>query len=195
MYVGVQGYKNVAGQEEIFGDESGNPNPALDANPNFGGLKSVAFAFAPLTQSFGQTVPGTPSIIAGIPQDKTLGGSGTIDGFTVSNYSANGAGLPFSFGHQLPNSGNLAFNPSAAQPDLEFTINNFSKISGVNPANGFYLEAYSGTPGNAEGKLQTAWIYTPPEEQALPEPTTWMVWAALAGGAAIRFRRSRRAIP
>jgi hypothetical protein len=197
MSVGIQGYKNVAGKEEIFGDDSGNTNPALDANPNFGGLKSVAIAFAPVSENAaGKEVAGTPSIIAGIPQDKSQGGSGTIDGFTVSKYSANASGLPFSFGQSMPNSGNLAYNPSAAQPDLEFTIKNFSKISGVNPANGFYLEAYSGTPGNTEGKLQTSYINVPPvEEQALPEPTTWLVWAALAGGAAYRFRRSRRNHP
>ncbi|MGP0064207.1 MAG: hypothetical protein ACLQGP_11485 [Isosphaeraceae bacterium] len=197
--VGIQGYKNVAGKEEIFGDDSGNTNPALDANPNFGGLKSFAIAFAPLTQNAsGQNVAGTPTIIAGIPQDKSQGGTATIDGFTVTKYSANGAGLPFSFGTQIPNSGNIAYNPSAAQPDMEFTINNFSKISGVSLTSGFYIEAYSGTPGNQEGKLQTSFIYVPPVEPqniTTPEPTTWLLWGALAGGAAYRFRRSRRTSP
>ena len=195
--VGFQGYKNVAGQQEIFGDNSGNPNPALDPNPNFGGLKSFAITFAPVTiNALGQTVAGTPSIIAGIPQNKALGGTGTIDGFTVSSYSPNAAGLPFSFGSQIANAGNLAFNPSAAQPDAEFTINNFSKISGVSLTNGFFLEAYSGTPGNQEGKLETSYLWVPPlEPQQLPEPTTWVVWTIMAGGVAYRFRRSRRANP
>ncbi len=194
MYVGIQGYKNVAGQEEIFGDDAGTPNPNPTTN-EFTGLSSFAITFAPVTHNAaGQNEPGTPAIIAGIPQDKSLGGSGTTDGFTVSQYSANAAGLPFSFGQQLSNPGNLAFNPSAAHPDAEFTINNFSKISGVSLKNGYYIEAYSGTPGNAEGKLQTSWLFLP-EGQALPEPTTWVIWAALAGGAAFRFRRSRRARP
>src|SRR5262245_9770293 len=39
MYLGVHGYPNVAGQPAIFGDSSGNPNPALDKNPNMGGDK------------------------------------------------------------------------------------------------------------------------------------------------------------
>jgi hypothetical protein len=195
MSVGIQGYKNVAGQEEIFGDDSGNPNPALDANPNFSGLSSVAIAFAPLAHNAaGQNVPGTPSIIAGVPQLKPATASSDTPYFIVSQYSANAAGLEFSFGNVLSGAGSLAFNPSAAHPDLEFTINNFSKISGINLQNGLYLEAYSGTPGNAEGKLQTSWMFST-EPQALPEPTTWLVWAALAGGAAFRFRRSRRTRP
>ncbi len=159
MYVGIQGFTNVAGKEEIFGDLSGNLNPALDSSPAVGpiasatntflGLKAVALAFAPTTQNAsGQNVMGTPTIIAGIPQDKSQGGSGTIDGFTVSNFSPNGAGLPFNFGTQLAGAGNLAFNTTAATPDFEFTINNFSKISGINPANGFYIEGYAGMPGN-----------------------------------------------
>jgi hypothetical protein len=197
LSVGIQGYQNVAGQEEIFGDASGNPNPSLDANPNFGGLKSFAIAFAPTSlNASGQEVAGTPTIVAGIPQNKAEAGTGTIDGFSVAKNTNNTAGLEFSFGTQIANSGNLAFNPSAAQPDAEFTINNFSKISGVSLANGFYIEAYSGTPGSGDGKVQTEWIKIPPlGEQTLPEPTTWIVWAALAGGVAFRFRRSRRNRP
>ncbi len=194
MSVGIGGYKNVAGQAEIFGNDSGTLNPNPNTN-EFTGLSSFAITFAAVTHNAaGQNVAGTPLIIAGIPQDKSLAGSGTTDGFTVSQYSANAAGLPFSFGQQLANAGNMAFNPSAAHPDAEFTINNFSKISGINLVNGLYLQAYSGTPGNADGKLQTSWIFSP-EPQALPEPTTWVLWAALAGGAALRFRRSRRACP
>jgi hypothetical protein len=191
MSVGIQGYKNAAGQEQIFGDDSGNTNPALDANPNFGGLKSVAVTFAPLTHTAaGQAVPGTPSIIAGIPQDKSLGGSGTTDGFTVSQYNGNPL-LEFGFGRQLANSGNLAHNPSAAQPDLEFTINNFSKLSGINLSGGFYLQAYSGDPGSPQdGKVQTSWINVPaPQGIQTPEPTTWLAWLLMAGGAGRQYRR------
>src|SRR5262249_54058151 len=34
MYVGIQGFKNAAGQNEILGDISGNPNPVQDTNSN-----------------------------------------------------------------------------------------------------------------------------------------------------------------
>ena len=134
-------------------------------------------------------VPGTAAIIAGIPQDKSVAGTGTIDGFTVSHYNGSPL-LEFGFGQQMPSSGNLAFNPSAAQPDLEFTINNFSQISGITVANGLYLQAYAGTPGNTEGKLQTSWIYSPaPENFNAPEPTTWLAWLLLAGGSGLALSR------
>jgi hypothetical protein len=202
MMVGIQGYTNSAGKEEIFGDYSGNPDPSKDpgvtTNPdgslnNFGGLKSIALTFAPLTQNAtGQNIPGAPQIIAGIPQDKSLGGTGTIDGFTVSHFNGNPL-LELGFGSQIAGAGNLAYNPSAAHPDLEFTINNFSKISGVNMSNGFYLQAYSGTAGSTEGKVQTSWLFSPsPQGINTPEPTTWLAWVVLAGGAGWRCRRRRR---
>jgi hypothetical protein len=192
LYVGFQGYQNVAGQESIFGDSSGNPNPGLDTNPNMTGDKSVAVQFAPITNLAGQQQPGFPVAIAGIPADKSKVGSGTIDGFTVSN-DTNTPGLPqYSFGQQLPQyTGNLAFNPSAAHPDLEFTIKNFSQIPGLNASNGFYIQVYAGSGQDiVSGEATTGWLKIPAVgEQELPEPTTWVVWAVLAGGAAWRFRR------
>jgi hypothetical protein len=191
MNVGIQGYtKN--GQQEIFGDASGTPNPTANQFPN---LASVAIAFAPVMQNAaGQNAPGNPTIIAGIPQIKTSTDPSAMANFSVSQYSANPGGLAFSFGNALPGAGSLAFNPSAAQPDLEFTINNFSKISGVNLGKGLYMEAYSGITASTEGKVQTSWLFIP-QPQSLPEPTTWVVWAALAGGAALRFRRTWRSRP
>ncbi len=195
MYVGIQGFKNVAGKPEIFGDITGNPDPTQDvsssASNTFLGLKAVALTFAPMTHNAaGQPVPGTPAIIAGIPQDKSLGGSGTTDGFTVSQYSANGAGLPFSFGQPIAGAGNLAFNTSAAHPDFEFTINNFSKLSGIVPSSGFFIEGYAGMPGSVAGKSEFSWIQAPAAQGiGAPEPTTWLAWMVLVGGAGWRCRR------
>jgi hypothetical protein len=206
MYVGIQGYQNVNGKEEIFGDDSGNLNPAQDESPNFTGDKSFAVAFAPVTHSAnGSTEAGSGGIIAGIPQDKSNLPTNTIDGFTVAQY--NGSSLLASgFGQQLANAGNLAFNPSAAHPDAEFTINNFSKISGINPANGIALQVYAADPTAApdpvtgtqteDGPVQTSWIYLPaPQGIHTPEPTTWVAWLLMAGGAGWQYRRRRTARP
>ena len=63
--------------------------------------------------------PGTPLIVAGVPADKTIAGTGT-DGFTVSSYNATKAassGLAYAFGTSLPqNMGNLAFDPELGPP-------------------------------------------------------------------------------
>ena len=76
-------------------------------------------------------------MIAGVPADKTKNGPGT-DGFTVSTVSTAQAsgGLGYMFGTNLPNNqGNLAFDPTPAHPQLEFTIKNFNQL--INPANWF----------------------------------------------------------
>ena len=45
--------------------------------------------------------------------------------------------LVTSFGQTITaGMGNLAFHPSAQHPGFEFTITNFSKLLGTNPANG-----------------------------------------------------------
>jgi len=195
MSVGVRGYQNVAGQEAIFGDSSGNLNPGLDQNPNMGGDKSIAISFAPVSSSGGHPVPGVPVVIAGIPADKSKVGSGTIDGFTVSQ-DTNTPGLPqYSFGQQLPQyTGNLAFNPSAAHPDLEFTIKNFSKIPGLNAKNGYYMQVYAGSAQDiVSGEVSSGWLKVPAlQQQTIPEPATWMAWMLVAAGAAWRYGRSRQ---
>ena len=210
MYVGVQGFTNANGHE-ILGDISGNPNPALDppnmptlpaissaTNTWLGVEKSLAIAFAPaVTNAAGQTVAGTPTIIAGIPAGK---GATTTPDFMVANYSAPSPGttnepqlLPNSFGTAIANGGSLAFNTTAATPDFEFTINNFSKVTGISAAAlasnsaQFFIEGFNGMAGGSAGKTEFQWTQVPqPQGLNTPEPTTWLAWRswpAARGGA------------
>lgn len=200
LQVGIETFKNSAGQTAIFGDSDGNGNPGTaDARTtaaggidpaNFGTGKSFAVAFA----SANPNLNGTPSIIAGIPLDKSNLGSG-IDGFTVSQFKNINGGLNNNFGTSLGSSaGTLAFNPSVDHPQAEFTINNFSKLSGIDPTNGLWLSAYAGSGSDVvAGEVSTAWIKIPAfANQETPEPATWLAWSAVvAGGAIYRFRRNR----
>jgi len=204
MYVGLAGFKNSSGQYAIFGDADGNGNPAGASSTmtamggidsaNMGGDKAVAVAFAPFN-STNPNVPGAPALIAGIPANKSLAGNG-IDGFSVDKVSNSTNLLQNSFGSAISGvSGNLAFNPSAAHPELEFSISNLTK-SGINPSQGFWVELYAGSGQDVvAGEAGLVWTYVPPfEPQQIPEPATWLVWAGLAGGLAWRRIRSRRAV-
>jgi hypothetical protein len=203
MYVGLAGFKNASGQYAIFGDADGNGDPGAASKQmtamggidtaNMGGDKAVAVALAPYNPT-NPNVPGAPTLIAGIPGDKSLAGSG-IDGFNVAKFSNSTNLLQNSFGSSISGvSGALAFNPSAAHPELEFSISNLTK-SGINPSQGFWMEMYAGSGQDVvAGEAGLVWTYVPPfEPQQIPEPATWLVWAGLAGGLAWRRYRSRRA--
>ena len=164
-------------------------------SPNMGGEKAVAVAFAPYNAT-NPTVPGTPTLIAGIPADKSMVGNG-IDGFSVAKFSGSTNLLQNSFGSPIAGvTGNLAFNPSAAHPELEFSISNLSK-SGINPTQGFWVEMYAGSGQDVvAGEAGLIWTYVPPfEPQQIPEPATLLVWAGLAGGLLWRRHRARRTSP
>ncbi len=200
MYVGIQGF-NGANGHEILGDMTGNPNAAADSNPALGsvasatnsflGSKSIALSFATAsTNAAGQEVMGTPSIIAGIPAVKP---DTTTPDFMVAHYNASSAGLPFSFGSPITNGGSLAFNTSAATPDFEFTINNFSKLTGINPTGPFFVQGFDGMAGSSAGKSQFLGQYVPSAQGGLstPEPATWLAWSLILGGAGWRYGRRR----
>jgi hypothetical protein len=203
LYVGVNTF-GIAGDVDGKGNPGQN-DPQLAAaggsNPaGFGGDKSMAVGFAPASLTSTPNNPPAPVIVAGVPGDKSQAGTG-LDGFTVAKYAPTGSSggpnydLVTSFGTTLTaGMGNLAFDPSAAHPGFEFTIANFSKVLGANPLNGFYVSAQDGSIDS----IVTGKDYVPStliEAQQIPEPTTWIVWASLAGGLAWRFRRSRRAGP
>ena len=208
----------------VAGDTDGSPNGQVNPltiayhgsnPPQFGADKSVAVAFTPVTAA---GIPATtPVVVAGIPAVKTDVPAGTTDHFTVAAYQSSTGGLAQSFGQTLTsNVGNLAYDPSKAHPDFEFTVKNFSKIPGLNAlTNGFYLSAFSGSqqtvivgksdiantfvkpPTLDQQNLNTPPVITPPiismSPPAVPEPTTILAWGLIVGGSAWRFRRRRPA--
>ena len=98
LYVGVNTFKNAKGQYAPFGQANGDPTgtPTGYDPAHLGGDKSIALAIAPVNPT-NLSQPGTPVVIAGVPADKTIAGTGT-DGFTVSQFNASratgGPGLP-----------------------------------------------------------------------------------------------------
>ena len=202
LYVGFNGFNNSKGVPAIFGDADGSGNPGVTSaqmaaaggvnTAHMGGDKSFALAIAPSLAS-NPSLPGTPVVIAGIPADKSLAGPGT-DGYTVSSYVNPTLGLSNSFGTNLAQfQGSLAFDPSAAHPQLEFTIKNFSKIPGIDPHQGFWIEAYAGSLNDVvvgEMGLDFTKIAAL-SPQNIPEPATLIGWTLVAGAAALRFRRPR----
>ena len=192
LYVGFNTFKNSQGVNAPFGQANGDPTgtPTGYDPAHLGGDKSVALAIAPISTTDPRQ-PGTPLVIAGIPADKTKSGSG-IDGYTLSTYNAATAasGLGYQFGQTLPQfTGNLAYDPTPAHPQLEFTITNFSKIPGLNPSSGFWIEMYAGSAVDGVGEAGLAWTKVPiTAAQNIPEPTTWLAWTLVAGAAAYRFR-------
>jgi hypothetical protein len=210
LYVGLDTFKNAKGVQAIVGDADGNgivggtngASPQMKAaggveNIGLGGFESVAVAFAPNASS-GKTGPGTPTIIAGVPADKSTAGSG-IDGFTVSNYKGLNLGLGDNFGSQTKlgaSAGSLAFDPSAAHPGFEFTINKFSTLLGGSPSKGFWISAYTGSPTDVvAGETSLGWTKVagasavPAGQHQVPEPATWLAWSLLSSGLlAYRFR-------
>jgi hypothetical protein len=200
LQVGIQTFKNSQGQTAIFGDSDGNGNPGTaDARTTaaggidpagFGNGKSFAVAFSAANPNSG----GTPSLIAGIPLDKSNLGTG-IDGFTISQFKNVNGGLNSKFGASYGDTaGTLAYDPSAAHPEAEFTINNFSKLSGIDPTQGIWMSTYAGSGTDViAGEVSTGWIKVPAFAAETPEPATWLAWSVIiTGGAAMRLRRRNR---
>lgn len=198
MYVGLNTYS-------IAGSAIGNGGPDLAAllasqggqDPaNIGGRKSISLGFAGVNRNDLST-RGENIMVAGVPADKALAGPG-LNGFTVSTMKSNpNVAVQHSYGSLLANQmGDLAFNPSAAHPGFEFTIKNFSKVSSnLNPEEGFWVNAYLGSPDDLGiGEEGSGWIKIPAfEKQVVPEPTTWLAWTAvLASAGAYRLRRRSR---
>jgi hypothetical protein len=126
----------------ILGDADGDGGPGvssawLAANggfdiPNLGSSETAA-VFFDLNED------GDYDVIAGI--------SGSTDyyGFSVNIFSGSFF-PPFNFGTPLPgNTGSISPNPSATDPDLEFTIVNWSTLPGHDGSPDFCVGAFLGS--------------------------------------------------
>ena len=135
MYVGI----NV---QSILGDADGDGNPGgtsgwLAANggadlSNLAGSETAAVYFD-LNQD------GTWDVIAGIS------GSADYTGFSVNVFTGS-FNPPNNFGASLPgNTGSISPNPSANDPDLEFTITSWSTLPGHDGSPAFCVGAFLGS--------------------------------------------------
>ncbi|MDB5351535.1 MAG: hypothetical protein JWN86_2782 [Planctomycetota bacterium] len=181
LYVGV----NFFG---IAGDVDGN-GVVGTADPKFSGTEQAhlgLFSHSDTSIAVGIDLKnsGTPTIIAGIASDKSIIGPGT-DGFTVNWAKDSTAGLSGQFGASLnaTHNGNLAFEPSKAHPDFEFSIDHLSTIPGFSITNGIGISAFSGSSDDidvGEDSVQMTHIAL----EQIPEPTTILGWSLVAAAAA-----------
>jgi hypothetical protein len=177
MNVGVN-FFGVAGQIQSPG------KPVSTPSSFFGNGGSI-------TLGFDMTLKGSPTLLAGVPQEPSQLGTG-LNGFKIAAYNPTNAGLAASYGAALTaQTGNLRFTPSAQHPGVEFSISNFSKFPGYDPANGFGLVAYAGSSNDLlpeEGVL-----FPRVDAGRIPEPATVLGWSSVVlAGAAWRCAKKRR---
>ncbi len=163
----------IAGDADGSGHPGGS-DPRLTAaggvNPaNLGGLDSITVAFAAANANH---TMGAGVAVAGVPEFKPP--NLPNDGFLLAQF-LQGNSLQTSYGSPITTSvGTLLYSPSAQHPDFEFTIQNFSKLFGLNLGNGFYFSAYAGSPDDSVvGEDKIGW--TPvhgfqPEQQIINPP-------------------------
>lgn len=115
---------------------AGGVNPA-----NIGGRGSISFGF---WSANANGTMGAAVAVAGVPEVKP--DNAPQDGFRLAQFDPTKS-LPTSYGASITNAtGTLLYSPSAQHPDFEFTISNFSKLFGMNLANGFYFAGFAGSP-------------------------------------------------
>jgi len=200
LAVGVN-FFGIAGDADGDGDPGRtDPRTAVAGGvdlPGLGGRETISVAFDLDNNN-------TFDIIAGVPADKSTAGTG-LNGFNVARYKGDAAGVAFGFGQTLTDQlGDLAFDPSAARSDFEFTIKNFTKIPGFEFdegslgfefSSGLGVSVLAGTPDDIIAGEDSV-PYTRLSPAAIPEPATIVGWAgagAIAGAWRLLRRRRRSA--
>ncbi|QDV34236.1 hypothetical protein [Tautonia plasticadhaerens] len=187
MYLGLN-FFGIAGDADGDGDPGSLSVGMGKDMPSLGGMESIVVALD-------LNLDGVPDVVSGVPTQKSGGAPGT-SAFTVAKYQHAEAGLGFSFGDTLADHvGSLAFDPSAEHPDFQFTIDNFMKLEGLVPEDGFIISAFAGAPDDViagEDFIASTRIAFPGKgNQNVPEPATLLGWALIAGGA-IAYRGRNR---
>jgi hypothetical protein len=163
--------------------------------PHLGGAESIAVRLDYIGTDHMQH-----AIVAGVPADKTSHAGPGTDGFNVAQVTnVASPDLAFNFGQSLSkNTGNLLFDPSAAHPDIEFTITNVKSLPFLNTTNGvdltkFLVSAFSGDPdATLVGKDGFIGQVPQPSGQTVnPEPASLLTWGLLVLGAGWRIARQR----
>jgi hypothetical protein len=184
----------------IAGDADGDGNPGSSSIPigsdeaNLGGRESIVVGIDTNND-------GTPDVVAGVPSAKPADQPG-VNYFDVAKYQKSPNGMSAAFGTSLPeHKGSLLFNPSAQSPDFLFTVNNFKKLPGLDPAQGFTVNAFAGTPDDiyaGEDMIFGTRIAFPAggsggQEPVIPEPATVLAWSTVLGAGLLwRYRKARR---
>jgi len=190
MSVGVN-FFSIAGDADGNGNPGGADHRTMESGgidvPNLGGRETI-------TVGIDTNLDGRPDVVAGVPADKRTAGPGT-DGFTVARFHETNNGLGYDYGETLSRHlGRLAFDPSAAHQDFEFTIRDFSHLPGLVPSKGFGLSAFAGTVDDIVAGEDSFFVARVPlpRGQEVPEPVTWLAWTTVAGVATWRLRRKSR---
>ena len=157
----------------VIGDPEGNGDPSAWApewdaaglpgvdEPNLGGLEHAVVTFD-LDQD------GQGDLIAGVPQ------GADISAFSINSLTPGFDPVPFigfAFGAPLPN--NTGTIPTAApdanNPDISFTITNFSTVVAGDDSLNFGVNAFlgSGSDGNIGEDTLTCLLYTSPSPRDL----------------------------
>ena len=123
MYVG---YDTIG----ILGDPDGDGDPS-NTSSWLSGVLGTDFPDLSSTESFAFLIDTDPATTGLSSYTASVGVSASADitSFGIYNFTGTAANPAFSFGSALGSTSYFA-NPSAAAPDLEFRINNFSTLPG-----------------------------------------------------------------